>query len=125
MREDITILVVEPGRKPRRVTIEHTLENLQKTVGGTIQAIYPWEDDLVGLICNDDAIALGLPFNRYVQEREYGPILGTFFICGLGEEDFISLTEEQLEKYAQRFALAELLFQVDGRLAVVPTPPID
>ena len=125
MKEDITILVVEPGRKPRRVTMEHTLENLQTTVGGTIQAIYPWEDDLVGLVCNDDGIALGLPFNRYVQERGYGPILGTFFICGLGEEDFISLTEEQLARYAQRFALAEMVFRVDGRLAVVPFPPLD
>ena len=123
MREDITILVVEPGRKPRQVTMEHTLENLQETVGGYIQAIYPWED--AALVCCDDGIALGMPFNRYVQEYEYGPILGTFFICGLGYEDFISLTEEQLEKYAQRFAMAEMLFRVEGRLVLVPFPPID
>ena len=125
MSKNITILVVEPGRKPRQVTMEHTLENLQNMVGGHIQAIYPWKDH-AALVCNDDGVALDLPFNRYVQEGGYGPIMGNFFICGLGCEDFISLTEEQLARYAQRFALAEMIFlTAEDRVAVVPIPPFD
>lgn len=109
--EQMDIVIVEPGKKPRRVTIEHTLKNLQEIVGGSIQAIYPWDDDnenrLVGLVCNDDGIALGLPFNRYIEEQGYGPIWGTFFLCGLSEEDFTSLTEEDAKFLMKRFDAIE------------------
>ncbi len=37
---EIRALLVGPGEKPRLVTVEHTLENLQKLVGGYIQAVY-------------------------------------------------------------------------------------
>lgn len=115
MAEKIRILVVEPGIEPREVVMEYTLENLQDVVSGTIQAIYPWKDDHVALICNDDGIALGLEFSRYVFEREYGPIWGTFFICGLGKENFVSLTDEQVKKYTERFKEPEQMFTANGR----------
>jgi hypothetical protein len=35
-------------------------------------------------------------------------ICGTFFICGLGEEDFCSLTEEQLTYYEVLFHSPEV-----------------
>jgi len=124
MSEQMRILIVEPGKKPRQATIEHTLENLQKIVGGSIQAIYPWDGDseldMIGLVCNDDGIALGLEFNRFVEEREYGPIWGTFFLCGLGTEDFISLTDAQEAFLMERFRRPEFLVQArDGRIAVL------
>lgn len=53
----------------------------------------------VALVCNEEAVLQGLPWNRYV--RRYGWSLGTFFICGLGEEDFISLTEEQVKRHSE------------------------
>lgn len=114
--EQMSIIIVEPGKKPRQVTIEHTLENLQEIVGGSIQAIYPWDDRMIGLVCNDDGIALGLPFNRFVEECEYGPIWGTFFLCGLGEEDFTSLTDEDAKFLMERFMLTEHMVKtIDGR----------
>ena len=33
----------------------------------------------------------------------------TFFVCGLGEEDFCSLTPEQVRTYKQKFFRAEIL----------------
>lgn len=36
----ITVLVIEPERKPYVKEIEHTLESLQHEVGGHIQAVY-------------------------------------------------------------------------------------
>lgn len=119
MSEQMNIIIVEPGKRPQKATIEHTLENLQKIVGGTLQAIYPWDDRLVGLVCNDDGIALGLPFNRYVQEGSYGPIWGTFFLCGLGEEDFTGLTDEDAEFLMKRFEPREYLIKADGRPTVI------
>ena len=94
------ILVCEAGKHPAVKEIEHTLKNLQDIVGGYIEAIYPYEEP-VGLVCNEDGIALNLPLNRIVEG--YGVIRGTFFVCGLTEEDFCGLTDEQIDRYSKLF----------------------
>ena len=53
MSEMIRVLLVEPHKHPRLVEVEHTLENLQRLVGGYIAASYPW-DDHVSLVYDDD-----------------------------------------------------------------------
>lgn len=97
------ILVCEPFRHPYVKDIEHTLENLQGIVGGYIQALYPYEDAAV--VCNEEGLFLDLEWNRTVEQ--YGPIKGTFFVCGLGYDDFIGLTDEQIEKYTKIFWYAQ------------------
>ena len=104
-------LVVEPGFAPYEKEL-NSLREMQATVGGTIQAIYPFEEQ-VDVVCNDDAISLHMPFNRSM-EGGYGGVFGTFFLVGLGEEDFISLTPEQVERYKEKFHEAEILLGVDG-----------
>lgn len=47
----MNILLFEPYKRPRMTEIPHTLRSMQETVGGDIQAIYPW-DDPVALVCN-------------------------------------------------------------------------
>lgn len=120
MSEQMNIIIVEPGKQPRKTTIDDTLEDMRQIVGGTIQAIYPWDDRHVGLVCNDDGIALGLPFNRFVEERDYGPIMGTFFLCGLSDEDFQSLEEDDAEFLMERFKPTEHLVRtLAGKLVIV------
>lgn len=36
-------------------------------------------------------------------ERDYDIICGTFFVAGLGVEDFVSLTEEQIRRYKEHY----------------------
>ena len=55
------VLVVEPGYAPYEKTI-NGLEEMQATVGGLIQAIYPYEER-VAIVCNDEGLLLGLDFN--------------------------------------------------------------
>ena len=38
------VLMVEPGKAPYETEIEGGLESLQKAVGGSIQAVYPYDD---------------------------------------------------------------------------------
>ena len=64
------ILVVEPGKHPYEKEIEGTLKEMQKIVGGRIQALYPFRDE-VGVVCNDDGISLQMPFNRKIDEECY------------------------------------------------------
>ncbi|WP_295218448.1 DUF3846 domain-containing protein [Ruminococcus sp.] len=106
------ILIVEPGKHPRETDIDGSLESLQKTVGGYIQAIYPFKE-AVALICDDEAkLKSDTQWNRLLPEI-HDVIKGTFFIAGLGKEDFTDLSAELTEKYKQRFWNIELF---------IPTP---
>ena len=90
------ILIVEPGRKPHMAEIPDTLEAMQQTVGGYIQAIYPWEDE-VGLVCDEEGLLKQYPLNRMISPDI--AIFGTFFLCGLGEEDFTDFPDALVDKY--------------------------
>lgn len=105
------VLVVEPGYAPYEKSI-NGLDEMQATVGGLIQAIYPYEEQ-VAIVCNEEGLLHGLEFNRSVPGG-YGGVVGTFFICGLGEEDFCSLTPEQMEKYRKEYHKAEILIGTRG-----------
>ena len=118
------ILVVEPMKTPTVQEIDHTLSAMQELVGGTIQAVYPF-DDPVALVANDEGKLLGLPLNRALRDENgeiYDVIAGTFFICGApaDSEDFTSLTDEQTAYWLKRFAKPEFFVSVNGKLICVP-----
>ena len=108
----MTILLVSPGQAPRKITIEDTLDAMQRTVGGSIQAVYPFKEP-VALICHEEGKLVGLPLNRCLRLENgeiYDIIAGTFFLCAAppDSEDFESLSPEQLERYRRRFARPEI-----------------
>ena len=105
------VLVVEPGYAPYEKDIEG-LEAMQEVVGGLITASYPYED-LVAVVSNDESILLGMPFNRSL-EGGYGGVFGSFFVCGLTEDNFCCLTPEQMETYKRKFHPAEILIGIKG-----------
>lgn len=112
------ILVCEPGKHPYVKDIEHTLENLQAEVDGYIQALYPSETDNIAVVCNEEGLFRDdLAWNRTV--KKYGPIKGTFFVCGLGFEDFTGLTDEQIEKYKAIFWEPEIFIPTPNGMVVL------
>ena len=119
------VLVVEPEKQPKIQTIPHTMKAMQALVGGSIQAVYPFEEP-VALICNEEGKLEGLPPNRGLWDKDgtlYDVVCGTFFLCDApSEEDtFRSLTEEQARHYQERFARPEIfLLGPDGQLLVLP-----
>lgn len=109
----MTILVVEPMKPPTVQEIDSSLESMQKIVGGDIEAVYPF-DDPVAIVCNEEGKMLGLPMNRAMTDESgvpYDIVCGTFFVVGIGDEDFTSLTEQQIEKYRKKYA-NEMVFSV-------------
>ena len=104
------ILVVEPLR-PCRVQEVDSLADMQQLVGGDIEAVYPFQDS-AALVCNSEGKLLGLPMNRPLLDEErlpYDIICGTFFIAGLGQEDFVSLTDEQIQRYKSLYDNVQIL----------------
>lgn len=108
--KSMTVLKVSPGQLPQAIDIPHTLEDMQKLVGGFIEAIYPFED-MVAIVCNEDGKLLGQEPNRAIRDPDTGEILdiicGTFFVCGLTYDNFASLTAEQINHYSQLFRFPE------------------
>ena len=105
------ILVVEPMKEPYEKEIQGTLEEMQAIVGGYIQAVYPFEDP-VAVVCNDEGKLMGLPYNRLLKDdtgRPYDVLCGTFFVAGLGEENFTSLPDRLMEKYKAMYRKEMLL----------------
>ena len=117
------VLIVEPMKPPREQEISGDLASMQTIVGGLIQAVYPFEDP-VALVCNDEGKLLTLPMNRYIPEIR-DVIAGTFFLCGAPPEgeNFASLTEEQLQRYTQRFYEPEQFCQLGKNLLVLRSDP--
>lgn len=105
------VLIVEPDFAPYEKEI-NGLREMQAVVGGSIQAIYPYPEP-VAVVCNEEGLINGLPFNRSV-EGGYGGVFGTFFVCGLDREDFSSLNPEQTERYKKEFHHAEILIGAQG-----------
>lgn len=96
------VLIVEP-MKPCYVREISGLNDMQEIVGGHIEAIYPFKEQ-VAIIANEEGKILGLPFNRPLSDERgvpYDIVCGTFFLAGLGAEDFVSLTEEQIRRYKE------------------------
>ncbi len=95
------IIYVEPRRLPFVSEIEHTLEAEQRAVGGLIEPVYNHEDDTC-IICNEEGKLIGLEGNRRIGDGS-SIIAGPFFICGLTNDGFRGLTDEEVVKYMERF----------------------
>ena len=118
------VLLVEPGKAPRRVEMDNDLQSMQKAVGGLLQVIYPFEEP-VALVCNDEGKLLGLPANRGLRDAQgqlYDIVCGTFFLCAAppDRDSFESLTEEQLEHYRHRFQRPEFFVNLGGEILCLP-----
>ena len=118
------VLRVEPEKAPERIEISGDLESMQQIVGGSIQAIYPFEEP-IALICNEEGKLDGLPLNRSLRDEDgkiYDVITGTFFLCGAPpeEESFTSLTEYQIQDLETRFHTPERFLRLNGRLVSIP-----
>jgi hypothetical protein len=103
--EMMTVLVVEPMKAPYVKHIPNELEDLQQAVGGDIEMTYPFDDE-VGILLNGNGKFEGLPLNRALYDdhgQVYDAIAGTFLVVGLTEDDFTSLTPEQIEKFKEKY----------------------
>ena len=118
------ILVVEPGKAPEVREISGGLKEMQNIVGGLIQAIYPFPEE-IALVCNEEGMLLGLPPNRGLWDETgvlYDIVCGTFFLCGApsDSESFSGLTTEQVTELERRFHTPEIFIRMEGHIVCLP-----
>ena len=96
----IRILYVQPGKYPEERIIDNTLKAYHSLVYGDIESVAPWRTN-VRVVCNQEGKLNGMPPNRLLGD--YDILMGSFFICGLRNGNFISLTDEQFKRYEKLY----------------------
>lgn len=108
-RNMIRVVLLDPKKEARVVEINHSLQSMQSMVGGLIEAVYPFEEQ-VCIVCNEEGKLQGLPLNRALRDADghiYDIIAGTAFLCDCSREIFGSLTDAQVAKYLALFKRPE------------------
>ena len=122
------VIMVETGRTAQIVEIGKGLKSMQNAVGGNIEAIYPFEDE-VAIICNEEGKMCGLPLNRAIYAEDTNEmveiIAGDFFIAyaPIDSEKFESLPKELEEKYLKKFKKPERFIKLNNEIKAIPYTP--
>ena len=102
---EITVLMVEPGKHPRVTKLKDDLDSLQKAV--SIGADYQGLIEFVGLrngdciMCNEEGKLIGLEGNRRLGDDI---LVGVFYIMSENEDgELISLTDRKIKRYTEAF----------------------
>lgn len=103
------IIIVKPFTQPYTANIKGDLESMQRIVGGYIEAVYPFDDPDVALVCNEEGKLEGLTPNRFLLNRNNGIcdyICGDFFLCyaPAESENFESMPDNLIQKYIEKFS---------------------
>ena len=117
MSEKINVLLIEPGKYPKQIEIEDTLEAMQETVGGYIEEYMPFDDE-VAIVCNEEGKMNGAELNRaiYSDDKEILDIFaGKFFIAyaPIESESFLSMPKDLMKKYEDKIRSQERFYQTD------------
>ena len=94
------VIYIPMNQQPYVIDIPHTLSEMQRLVGGRIEVVEPFADNVM-LVCNEDGRIEGKPVNRIIMDGM--DICGDFFLCGhdgIGLSDF---PEDLIEKYTEVF----------------------
>ena len=125
-REKIRVVYCEPGQLARITEIGTELANLQQAVGGgLIEPFYPFMEK-VCIVCNDEGKFNGMRPCRAVYGEDgkmMDIIFGPFFICDCSGEEFASLSDEQLERYANQFRYPENYLRINGEIKAIKYDP--
>lgn len=117
------ILVVEPTKDPYVKEIDGSLERMRAIVGGYIQAVEPFEDPNVLLVCNEDGKILGLPENRFLRDKDgrpYDIVRGTFFLAQSSGERLCSLADKHIQTYTRLYTREKLFVMQRGKVVNQP-----
>ena len=121
------VMMVVPGKRPYTATIGKDLDSMQRAVGGNIEAVY-FFDDPVAIICNEEGKLQGMKPNRSLKDERHNVldvIAGPFFMCGITDDDFCSMSKELQEKYEGVFHDPETFLRLGEKLIAIPSDPIE
>ena len=92
-------IVIKPGKYARIEDIDPTYSTLRSLVGGNIEMTYPFEDEYLAVISNEEAKLLDFPPNRAARRTD-GTVAdiycGTMVVVALAPEgEYRDLTKRE------------------------------
>ena len=142
MKDDIIVIVVEPGCFPYYRRLENSVEAMQELLGGPLE-IYSPEPGTAIVMLQDAMANEGTVLNRGIRNYKgsdpsliaYSDISflagttisvigGIFLLCGLDESGFCTLPDQKMEALKSRFYYPETFIEVYGRLEMLRMKPL-
>ena len=100
------IIIVRCNENPVLRNVPHSLTIFQQIVGGKIEVVEPFPDNVV-LVCDESGRNNGKPVNRVIDDSM--DICGDFFLCGHDGEGLSDFPEDLVEWYMARFKLPTIV----------------
>ena len=104
-------IVIKPGRRACLRDLDLSYHNLRTLVGGYIEMTYPFPDEEIAVISNEEAKLLDLAPNRAIRSSE-GEVIdiycGTMVVVALAPEgEYRDLTEDEINLILQTWERPE------------------
>ena len=104
-------IIIKPGKFARIEDIDPTYTELRTLVGGNIEMTYPFEDEYLAVISNEESKLLDLPPNRAVRRND-GSVAdiycGTMVVVALAPEgEYRDLTNKEAKTVLQMWGSPE------------------
>ena len=104
-------IVIKPGTFAKVKDINPTYSALRSLVGGNIEMTYPFEDEYLAVISNEEAKILALPPNRAARRADGSVIdiyCGTMVVVALAQEgEYRDLTRREAKTVLQMWGPPE------------------
>ena len=105
------VIIIKPGKFARIEDIDPTYTELRTLVGGNIEMTYPFEDEYLAVISNEESKLLDLPPNRAVRRND-GSVAdiycGTMVVVALAPEgEYRDLTNKEAKTVLQMWGSPE------------------
>ena len=96
------ILLIRAKENPVLRDVPHQLSIFQQLVGGRIEVVEPFEDNVI-LVCDESGRNNGKPINRVINDHM--DVCGDFFLCGHDGDGLSDFPAELVPKYISLFSL--------------------
>lgn len=96
------VLVKEPAQSPVQITIDGSLDSLQRLVGGYIEHVK--FTDSVGILVDEEGKLKELPPNIFLPSVR-DALVGTVVFVGEGDEEFTDIPETEAQLIMKAFEI--------------------
>lgn len=103
----MTVILKRPGEEPKKIDIEDTLEAYRSIIGGSLEHL--GFGNGIGMLFDEDGKFKDLSPNFFLFDDREAPIdvvVGNVLFVGEKGEEFVSLSDEEIEHILETFGAA-------------------
>lgn len=97
--EEVRIVVKKIGEDAKVCVVKNELSSFQNIIGGLLEpVVFPEENENIDIVCDDEGKIKGQAGNLYIPHYNEAIVGNCFFVGYDDDGNWISLTDEQVEK---------------------------